>query len=507
MHKGKKKPLAAKKGANLPELFHRAISHHKNGQLQEALTIYDRILALKHDHVDAHTNRSVALRQMGRYAESLASCDRAIALKPDYARAHCERGIVLTSLGRHDEALASYDRAIALKPDLVVAHGNRAGILYEMGRYAEAVAGCDRIIARRADDIHAHHNRANALLKLGRYDEALAGCNRVIALDPQHASAWLKKALMQLLLGNYAKGLVNYEWRWRCTGELGPRDFMATLPQWHGEPIADKTILLHAEQGLGDSIQMLRYLPLVKARAARVLLEVPETVQPLLGPLTDGVPLLTRRSLLPSFDVHCPLMSLPLAFGTRPDTIPAPVPYLTVPAGRMATWRSRLPKSTRSRVGLVWSGSTWHLHDRERSIALDRLAPLLRLPGISFLSLQREYRDTDLPALARLPIERIDGALADLGDTAAAIGQCDLVISVDTAVAHLAGSLGRPLWLLLPYVPDWRWLLGRADSPWYPGARLFRQDKPDDWESVIADVANELPAFVAGVHHAGRDGG
>jgi tetratricopeptide (TPR) repeat protein len=507
MHKKKKKPSTSKKGSKATELFQQALSHHKNGQLQEALGIYNRVLALKQDHVDAHANRGIALRQMGRHSEALACCDRVIALAPDYAKAHCDRGIVLTRLGRHDEALASYDRAIALQPDLVVAHNNRAGILYEMRRYADALASCDRIIALKHDDMEVHHNRANTLLKLGRYDEALAGCDRVIALNPQHASAQLKKALMQLLHGNYKDGLANYEWRWQCASELEPRAFMVTKPQWRGEPITDKTILLHAEQGLGDSIQMLRYLPLVKARAARVLLEVPETVRPLLGPLADGVTLLTRASLPPQLDAHCPLMSLPLAFGTHLDTIPAQVPYLTVPAERRATWQSRLPKSATPRVGLVWSGSTWHLHDRERSIALDRLAPLARLGGISFLGLQREYRETDLPALSRLPIERIDDALADLGDTAAAMEQCDLIISVDTAAAHLAGSLGKPLWLLLPYVPDWRWLLGRTDSPWYPGARLFRQDKLDDWESVITNVVNELRALFAGPDRAGRGGG
>jgi hypothetical protein len=233
----------------------------------------------------------------------------------------------------------------------------------------------------------------------------------------------------------------------------------------------------------------------VKARARQVLLVLPKAIRPLLGPMGENVIVAEPDRVMPPFEVHCPLMSLPLAFGTRVDTIPGRVPYLAALPERLLKWRTRLPYAATPRIGLVWSGSSLHPNDRDRSLALERLGALLDVPGVSFVSLQRDYRDHDRAALLHRSIERIDDALADFADTAAAIEQCDLVISVDTSVAHLAGALGKPFWLLLPFVPDWRWLLGRADSPWYPTARLFRQPRLGDWESVIADVARALSLF------------
>jgi hypothetical protein len=239
---------------------------------------------------------------------------------------------------------------------------------------------------------------------------------------------------------------------------------------------------------------MLRYLPLVKARGARVILELPDSLAPLLGPHGAGVDVVRKGAPLPAFDVHCPLMSLPLAFGTTIDTVPAAVPYLFAPPERIARMAARLPRSGALRVGLVWSGKPSHKNDHNRSIPLARLRPLLDVPGTSFVSLQREYRDADLGALADLPILRLDDAIADFADTAAVIESLDLVVAVDTAVAHLAGALGKPLWLLLSHVQDWRWLIGRGDSPWYPTAHLFRQGLEGDWAPVIAQVAAALAA-------------
>jgi tetratricopeptide (TPR) repeat protein len=505
------------------DLFARALGLHRSGRLLEAIADYDRAIALKPDHTNAHNNRGNALFQLGYYDVALASYDQAIALQPDYATAHNNRGSALNRLGRHDEALASYDRAImidsdyagaynnrghtlnelgrheealtnfeqavTLKPDYADAHNNRGNVLNKLGHHDQALASFDRAIALTPHYAGAHNNRAHVLYQLGRYQEALASCNRAIALQPDFAAAQTNRALLLNLFGDYKDGFDNYEWRLRGT----PSKF--TQPQWCGEPITDKTILLSAEQGFGDIMQMLRYLPLVKAKASHIVLGLPRTIPPLLGPMADGVTVITPGSPLPPFDVHCPLMSLPFAFGTGIDTIPAQVPYLTAPAERMPWWRERLPKSAALRVGLVWSGRADYASDSSRTIALDRLAPLLEDEDISFVSLQREYRDHDLPALSRLPIERIDDVISDFGDTAAAIEQCDLVISIDTSVAHLAGGLGKPVWILLPHVPDWRWLLDRTDCPWYPTARLFRQNKTGDWHGVIADVIRELSAF------------
>jgi hypothetical protein len=419
-------------------------------------------------------SRAAGYVQQGRLTDAIVDYDRILVLNPDNADAHYNRGTVLYRLGRHDEALANYDHAVALKPDHVV----------------------------------AHNNRGSTLCKLGRYDEALSSYDRAIALNPRHAKTLQNRALVHLLFGDYAKGLEAYELRRR--GEIVHRPGGATInkpprsthPQWRGEDLAGKTILLHVEQGLGDSLQMLRYLPWVKEKAAHVILESPRELWPVLGPLADGLTLVPIYASPPRVDWQCPWLSLPLAFATRLNTIPAQVPYLTAPRERMAAWRARLPHSAKRRVGLVWSGSPRNENDRERSIAIERLAPVLAVPGISFVSLQKEYRTQDLTALSDLPIERIDEALADFGETAAAIEQCDVVISVDTSVAHLAGSLAKPVWLLLPRAPDWRWLLDRADSPWYPTARLFRQPRIGDWDSVIATVARALSMLPPTVDHS-----
>jgi tetratricopeptide (TPR) repeat protein len=516
------------KGNLLPlqKLYQQALDHQKRGRHADAVAGYDEVIALQSDHAPAYCNRGAALAALNRNDEALASFDRAVALRPndatmlnnrgmalgklgrhrealeslnhaielapDNASAHHNRGIALAELGNHDEALRDFDRAVELAPDFVHAHHSRGMTLAKLGRLDEAVASYDRGIALAPNLTKADHERGKVLTALGRYGQALESIDRAIALDPLASALQLAKGMALLRLGDYENGLELYEWRWRGGAPVEVRQF--TQPQWRGEAITDRTILLHAEQGLGDSMQMLRYLPMVKAKAAQVILDMPGQLHPLLGRMADGIVLSEPGRPSTRFDVHCGLMSLPLAFGTRLDTIPARVPYLTVPPERMARWSTRLPRSA-YRVGLVWSGGVANPNNHARSIALDRFAPLLQVPGVTFVSLQREYREHDLAGLSRLPVERIDEAIADFGDTAAAIAQCDLVISVDTSVAHLAGALGKPVWLLLAFVPDWRWLLDRTDSPWYPTARLFRQDKIGDWDGVIAQVAEALSSL------------
>lgn len=464
-------------------------------RFNEAFGAYDRALALKPDYVEAVVARGNVFYEMRCYAEALKEYERALAMRPDFAYGFNNRGNALHALGRHDEALICFERALALDPGYTEAHNNRGNALLELNRPAEALADYDSAVALKPFAF-ALVNRGSALRYLDRPEEALASFDQAIALEPEMAEAHWNKALLCLSLGDFARGWAGYEWRWRGGTELTPRDF--AQPQWRGEDLRGKTVLLHAEQGFGDSIQFLRYLPMVAGRGATIVLELPDSLMPLLGDLATGVTLLTRGTALPPFDVHCPLMSLAGAFGTTVETVPAAMPYLHAPADRLDKWRTRLPRMGRPRVGLVWSGKPSHKNDHNRSIALTRLAPLLVLPGVDFVSLQREVRDADLPAFGQFPaLLRLDQHLNDFADTAAAIAQCDLVIAVDTAVAHLAGALGRPVWILLSHIQDFRWMLAREDSPWYPSARLFRQPRIGDWDSVIDRLGKELAAFAA----------
>jgi hypothetical protein len=297
-----------------------------------------------------------------------------------------------------------------------------------------------------------------------------------------------------LLLGDFDRGWEELEWRWQ-TPACAPwrRDFVQ--PLWRGEePLAGRTILLHAEQGFGDAIQLARYAPLVAAQGARVVLEVPAPLTALCSRIAGVAAVVTRGERLPDFDCHCPLLSLPLAFRTRPATIPATIPYLSADEDRVRAWRQRLPETRMRRVGIAWAGNSSFQGDRTRSIGLARLSPLLAAPGVTFFSLQKELRDGDCDILRGNPhVMHLGDAMEDFSDTAAIMACLDLVISSDTSVAHLAGAVGRPVWVLLQYVADWRWLLDRRDSPWYPTARLFRQPELDDWDSVIRQVRDELP--------------
>ena len=467
----------------------------KCGRTAEAIASFDRALSIVAPNADILIARGNAYFAARSFAAALADYDAAAALQPDAAPVHNNRGNALRELRRHEEALAAYDRAIALKPDYAEAHNNRGNAALEMNRMNEALACYDRALTLKPDYADALVNRGTALRHLGRTEQALASFDFAIALAPNLPAAHWNKALGYLAVGDFARGWPGYEWRWKGATDLKPRNFRQ--PQWRGEDLSVKTVLLHGEQGFGDSIQFVRYVPAVAARGGRVVLEIPDDLRPLVASMPGIAALARRGDALPPFDVHCPLMSLPLAFGTTLETIPAAVPYLHAPPERVAAWRTRLSTLNAPRVGLVWSGKPSHKNDHNRSIPLALLAPLLAQPGISFVSLQKDYRESDSAALIRTPLARLDRALADFADTAGVIAALDLVIAVDTATAHLAGAMGKPLWLLLPAVGDWRWLQGRNDSPWYPTARLFRQRDIGDWPSVIRDVARELALFAA----------
>ncbi len=463
------------------------------GRPEEALICYDRAVALAPDFAPAHFNRGTLLRNLGRFDEALESFDRAMALAPEVAALHHNRATVLEELGRLDDALAGYDRAIALQPDYPDAHYNRGNALRSLARLEAALASFDRAIQLAPDYAEAQNNRGNVLKDLGRLDEAVASFERIIAIRPEHHSGHYNLALCRLYMGDYSRGLPDYEWRWEDP-QLSAERRAFDVPLWLGaEPLSGKTILLHGEQGLGDILQFCRYAPMVKGLGGRVILEVREPLVDLLTALEGVDLLLARGAALPEFDFHCPLMSLPLAFATTVETIPAPVRYLQADPARATAWRARLGPAAKPRVGLAWSGNPNHPRDRERSIAFADIATLLS-PDIEWFSLHRDLPEMDAQGLHTRTDIRHFGAEMTFAETAALAEAMDLIISVDTAIAHLAGALGRPVWILLPHRPDWRWMTERAGSPWYPSARLFRQDAPGDWAGVLARAARALQA-------------
>jgi tetratricopeptide (TPR) repeat protein len=459
----------------------------------EALASVDKALALAPGNLEALNMRGNVLLKLKRRDEALAAYERVVALEPRRLGARMNRGNALAELGRLDDALADYDAILAAQPAHAETHFNRGNVLHGLARPADAIAAYDRALALRPDYVKALTNRGIALQALGRHQEALASFGRVLALDKGNADAHHNEALILLTLGDYGRGFEKYEYRWQRTGMPARRRSFGK-PLWLGEyPLGRKTILLHAEQGLGDTIQFVRYAPVLARAGPKVVLEVQPELKALLARVEGVAAVVAPGEPLPAFDVHCPVGSLPRALRTEAARIPAEIPYLKASEARIDTWRARLEGRASPRIAIAWSGRAAHANDRNRSIALARLAPLLALDGASFVSIQRELRPEDAEVLARHPrLAHVGDALDDFDDTAALVSLVDLVITVDTSVAHLAAALGRPTWILVPFWPDWRWMLEREDSPWYPTARLFRQPAAGDWESVIAKVREGL---------------
>jgi len=498
----------------------------KLGQFESAVTSYDRALALLPDHAETHCNRGIALKELRRFELAVAGYDRAIALNPAFLSAYANRGVALAALHQHEAAVASFDQANALHPGVAFTHLHRGVSLHALGRYAAAVEAHQKTIALDASSSEAHHNLGLALLQLRQHEAAIANFDRAITLNPEFADAYASRGLamyetrqhqaaianyekaialqptlriahrnlshLYLQLGDYVKGWEKFEWRMR--GEDNPANRRTfTQPLWLGqESIAGKTILLHSEQGMGDTLQFCRYARQVADLGASVILEVQKPLLGLLGSLEGVTTLLPKLSVLPPFDLHCPLMSLPLAIRARINNIPSAQGYLRADAAKVAEWQARLGAKTKPRVGLVWSGNQLHKNDQNRSIPLTEFAQLLS-DDCEFVCLQKEVKPADQEILAAHPEIRCFGAeLNDFSDTAALCELLDLIISVDTSVAHLAGALGRPVWILLPFNPDWRWMLERSDTPWYSRARLYRGDRLQGWSGVIARVRGDL---------------
>ncbi len=480
--------------ANFDALHGLGLVHFERGRLDVALALIQDALKSDLDRADGFASLGLVFHRLKDFERALVSYDEGLRLEPDNLELRNRRGVALLDLHRAGAALADFDRVLAAAPGHVEALGNRGNALLKLNRVAEALAAYDAALRRAPSNSELLTNRAVALRRLDRPQEALLSVATALKLKPGFAQARFVESVARLTLGDFAAGWQSYEARWQV-GWLKSqgRDFAA--PLWLGkEPLAGKTLLLHAEQGLGDTIQFARYAQLLAARGANVVLEVQAPLVRLLSRLQGVAAVVARQAPLPRYDFHCPLLSLPLACGTTLQTIPADVPYIVPDDADVAAWRARLPQG-RPRVGLVWSGERAHDNDLNRSMRLSTLAPLLDVPGVTFVSLQHEVREVDAPLLqSRADVRNIGPDFTDFVDTAAVIASLDAVIAVDTAVAHLTGAMGKSLCLLLPFAADFRWLRERKDSPWYPSARLYRQPQFGDWDSVVERLRHDLRA-------------
>jgi len=468
----------------------------EKGCHDEALTALHRAIDLKPDSPEIYDNLGAALAKQGRLDEAVAMLRRALALRPGYAEAHTNLGVALTEQGHFGEARDTLQRALALRPGYAEAHTGLGTILSNTGHYDEAVAAHRRAIDLKPDYAEAHYNLGSAHFEQGRLDEAAAAYRRALELKPDLVTAGYAQAHLRLLRGDFEHGWPLYELRWEAC-RLAKRDFVQ--PMWDGKLLDKRRVLVHGEQGFGDCIQFIRYAELAAARGAHVILACQESVVELLRGVKGVSELVKAGDPLPPFDLHVPMLSQPLVFQTRRETIPNRVPYLSADPKRRETWQGLIGRLTgnRRRVGMAWAGNAEHSRNHMRSISLETLLPLLAVDRIDFYNLQigpEAGQILQLPGAAALV--DLTSHIRDFADTAALMMHLDLIISVDTAVAHLAGALGKPVWTLLPFVPDWRWMLDRDDSPWYPTMRLFRQPKLGDWDSVIHRVADELRLLV-----------
>jgi tetratricopeptide (TPR) repeat protein len=497
----------------------------------DALHSLDQAISLNPRIAEAHSNRANALRSLNRSDEAILSCQRALALRPTFVDAWMLHGGILADLGRLGDALNNYEFALRLAPNNIGALVKRGAVLLKLNQDAYALASFEQALLLQPDRAEAHCGRGNALMQLGRFaeaaesygalcvldprpyalaargnalvkvhrfDEALTCFDQAIAFDESSADAHHSLSLCLLLLGELDRGWREFEWRWEMKHmQIDRRTF--TKPQWSADhSLNDQTVLLCCEQGFGDTIQYARYASLLAERGARVILEVQRPLESLLQSVAGVAQVVARGEALPNFDFYCPLASLPFVFGASLPEIPAKTPYLHPPPEIVAKWSSILGPKTRPRIGVVWSGNPYHTNDRNRSIPLSDLIPA-PVDDVEYISLQREVREIDWNMLCESSYIRHFGpSLSDYSETAGLICNLDLVISVDTSVAHLAGALGKPVWILLPFAPDYRWRLNSESSEWYPTARLFRQDESMAWRPVIARVSEAIREFASG---------
>lgn len=476
----------------------RASALHDLRRIEEALAGYEKAIRLKPTYEEAYVNRGLILNNLNRFSDALADFETAISLQPDFADAHHNRGHALSYLDRRTEARESYEKTLALTPDDVPY--NRGIVLADLKRFDEALENYDKSILLNPAHAEAHNNRGIVLVCLKRFDEALESYNQAIALDTDNATFYNNKSFCLLLTGHFEQGWELLERR-RTKPELvslfKARNY--SQPLWRGEDIAHKTVFIYWEQGLGDTIQFCRFAKLAEQRGANIIFSARNCLHALLKTLSPSIQLIGEKQTPAHFDYHCPIMSLPLGFGIKLHNIPADTPYLHADPARVQNWKQKLGDEG-FKIGIVWQGNKGKV-DAGRSFALREFEGISRLSGVRLISLQKGGGLEQLQNLpAGMNVESL-GEDFDIGtdaflDTAAVMENLDLIISSDTAIAHLAGALGRPVWVILKDNPDWRWMLDRSDSPWYPSMRLFRQKTTDDWTGIFADITAELGSLI-----------
>ena len=474
-----------KKGAEL----------NQQGNFEEALIAYDQVIIIKPDDAEAYYYRGMILCQVDRFEEALISFDQAIVINPNHAGTFNNRGVALKELSRFNDAIDAYNKAIAIEPTDAHFYYNRGYALQKCNHFNEAAVSYEQSIAIKPDYVDAYNNLANTFREIKEFKKAFANYDFVIALKPDHADAHFNKSLLLLLIGNYEEGWQLYEWRWKQKHNINSRRSYKQALWLGNESLINKTLLITMEQGFGDYIQFIRYALLAEQSGAKVILEAPLLLMKLTATLKGHFILIESGKSLPDFDYYCPVVSLPLAFKTSVETIPAPLSYLYVDEAKKQQWNKRLGKHVMTRIGLVWAGNPDHTNDRNRSLLLKQFSSLFTL-SFEFHSLQKDIREVDSQTIMDFPhIYQHQDELQDFSDTAALVDAMDVIISVDTSVAHLAGAMGKKLWLLLPYLPDFRWMLDREDSPWYPSARLYRQEKINDWNAPLQKLKNDLKSI------------
>jgi tetratricopeptide (TPR) repeat protein len=465
----------------------------KNGKTLEAIGEYRQAIRIRPDLASPHNNLGHALYVNGQFDEAIAACRRAIQLDPAYFEAHFNVGLALQAKGQLDESIAATREALRLRPDSAEAHYNLGNALHDIERFDEAIAAYRQALRLKPDYPEAHNNLGIALRDNGRLEDANTAYLEALRIRNENPPVHWNLALNYLLQGNFKDGWTEHEWRWKCQSFPSPRPTFLR-PMWDGRDLNGQTILLHAEQGFGDTIQFARFAPMVADRGGRVVLQCQAKLARLLEWNPQLGQIISNDGAVPEFDFHCPLLSLPLAFNTDIQSIPATTPYLRVDPALAKAWEDRLASTPAAfRVGLVWAGSPAHKRDRQRSLALSQFLPLAAVTDAAFFSLQKGAASNQIKDLPQsMKLIDLTSDLHDFAETAALIANLDLVIGADTAVVHLAAAIGKPVWLLLPSIPDWRWLMNREDSPWYPTMRLFRQTSPGDWAGVLARVTESL---------------
>lgn len=504
------------------------------GKYDEAIISYQQAVSLKPNYAEAYHNMAVALQSQGHYATAVERCKQAVMLKPDYSQAYNTMAFSLEKQHLYDEAIDNYKQALLLDPDFVEAYNHLGVVLNEQSRFTEAIDNFRNALKRDPDYAEVYNNMGIALKEQEEFSEAIANFEKTLQLDPNFAEAYYnlgnslrdggrcveainnyRKAiglkpdyaqahwnfsLALLLNGNYSEGWKGYKWRRNADLKVLTNYHCTGKPRWDGSSFDSERLLVHYEQGLGDNIQFVRYLPMIKARGGTVIFE---TLKPLIG-LLRGFPgvdelveYIPNRKLQLEYDVYSSLLDMPYIFKTTIDTIPSQVPYIYADSSKAEYWRDKL-SGPELKVGIVWAGSPEHGNDRYRSCSLKNFASLGEIDGVQLYGLQKGLAAGQMDEYAEMvSIINISKYFNDFTDTAAVIENLDLVISVDTSVLHLSGAMGQSTWALLPFAPEWRWMLNRSDSPWYPTMKLFRQSNWNDWDSVFRSVTEELKMMVS----------